>query len=82
MKLRTILAALTAVTLSAASFSALAQTASAPPTPKPAAGALPQPNPNAVQKSFRTQNNSEQQSSAQTSTPMDLGPSGRSRQPN
>ena len=81
MKLRTILAALTAVTLSAASFSAVAQTASTPPTPKPAAGALPQTNPNAVQKSFRTQNPQEQQSSAQT-TPVEVGPVGRSRQPN
>ena len=64
MKLRTILAALTAATLSTASFSAVAQTSSAPPMPKPAAGALPQPNPNAVQKSFRTQNASEQQNRA------------------
>jgi Spy/CpxP family protein refolding chaperone len=83
MKSRTILAALTAVTLSAASFPAMAQTAATPPTPKPAAGALPQNNPNAVQKSFRTQNATEQQqSSAQASTPVDLGPVGRSRQPN
>jgi hypothetical protein len=83
MKLRTILAALTAVTLSAASFSAVAQTSSArPPTPKPAAGALPQTNPNAVQKSFRTQNAQEQQSSAQSTTPVELGPVGRSRSPN
>jgi Spy/CpxP family protein refolding chaperone len=82
MQLRTILAALTAVTLSAAPFSAMAQTSSArPPTPKPAAGALPQTNPNAVQKSFRTQNAAEQQSSAQT-TPLEVGQSGRSRQPN
>jgi Spy/CpxP family protein refolding chaperone len=59
MQLRTILAALTAVTLSTASFSALAQTASSrPPTPKPAAGALPQ------------------------TTPLEVGQSGRSRQPN
>jgi hypothetical protein len=80
MKLGTILAALTAATIGAASFTALAQTAT-PPTPKPAAGALPQPNPNAVQKTFRTQNKSEQQSSAQT-TPMEIGQSGRSRSPN
>jgi hypothetical protein len=80
MKLRTILAALTAATLSAASFSAVAQTASTPPTPKPAAGALPTPNPNAVQKSFRVQNAAEQQSSAQT-TPVEVGPAGRSRSP-
>jgi hypothetical protein len=80
MKLGTILAALTAVTIGTASFAALAQTSS-PPAPKPAAGALPQPNPNAVQKSFRVQNSSERQSSAQTS-PMDLGQSGRSRSPN
>ncbi len=79
MKLGTILAALTAATIGTASFTALAQTT--PPTPKPAAGALPQPNPNAVQKSFRTQNKSEQQSSAQT-TPMEIGQSGRSRSPN
>ena len=83
MKLHTILAALTAVTLGAASFSAVAQTAATPPTPKPAAGALPQTNPNAVQKSFRTQSASEQQqSNTQASTPVDLGPVGRSRQPN
>ena len=81
MKLGTILAALTAATIGTASFTALAQTASTPPTPKPAAGALPQPNPNAVQKSFRTQNSSEQQSSSQT-TPMELGQSGRTRSPN
>jgi hypothetical protein len=81
MKLRTILAALTAATIGAASFTALAQTSATPPTPKPAAGALPQPNPNAVQKSFRTQNKSEQQSSTQT-TPMELGQSGRTRSPN
>lgn len=80
MKLGTILAALTAATIGTASFAAMAQT-STPPAPKPAAGALPQPNPNAVQKSFRVQNSTEQQSSAQTS-PMDLGQSGRSRSPN
>ena len=79
MKLGTILAALTAATIATASVSA--QTASTPPTPKPAAGALPTPNPNAVQKSFRTQNASEQQSSAQA-TPLEIGPAGRSRQPN
>jgi len=79
MKLGTILAALTAATIGTASVSALAQTASAPPTPRPAAGALPTPNPNAVQKSFRQQNPQEQQSSAQTS-PMELGQSGRARQ--
>ncbi|MBX9775182.1 MAG: hypothetical protein K2Y71_12305 [Xanthobacteraceae bacterium] len=81
MKLRTILAALTAVTLSTASYSAMAQTSSTPPTPKPAAGALPQTNPNAVQKSFRTQNAQEQQSSAQAA-PVEVGPVGRSRSPN
>jgi len=81
MKLGTILAALTAVTLSAASFSALAQTASKPPTPKPAAGALPTPNPNAVQKSFRTQNAAEQQqSNAAQATPQGFVPPGSSRQ--
>ena len=82
MKLGTILAALTAATIGTASVSALAQTASTPPTPKPAAGALPTPNPNAVQKSFRTQNSSEQQSTSQATTPMEFGPVGRSRSPN
>jgi len=81
MKLGTILAALTAATIGTASFSALAQTSSTPPTPKPAAGALPQPNPNAVQKTFRPQNPSEQQSSS-TAAPAELGQSGRTRQPN
>ena len=80
MKLGTYLAALTAATIATASFTALAQTT--PPTPKPAAGALPNPNPNAVQKSFRTQNAQEQQSSAQSTTPVEIGQSGRSRQPN
>ena len=81
MKLRTILAALTAATLSTASFSALAQTSSTPPTPKPAAGALPQPNPNAVQKSFRTQ--TVPSSSNRThATPAEIGQAGRSRSPN
>jgi hypothetical protein len=81
MKLGTILAALTAATIGTASFAAMAQT-STPPTPKPAAGALPQPNPNAVQKSFRTQNNIEQQQSRAQTSPMDLGQSGRTRSPN
>jgi hypothetical protein len=81
MKLRTILAALTAATLSTASFSALAQTSSTPPMPKPAAGALPQTNPNAVQKSFRTQNSSEQQQT-NAATPAEIGQAGRSRSPN
>jgi hypothetical protein len=81
MKLGTFLAALTAATIGTASFTALAQSSSTPPAPKPAAGALPQPNPNAVQKSFRTQSSAEQQSSAQTA-PMDLGQSGRTRSPN
>ena len=72
MKLGTILAALTAATIGTASVSALAQTASTPPTP----------NPNAVQKSFRTQNSSEQQSTSQSTTPMEFGPVGRSRSPN
>ncbi len=80
MKLGTILAALTAATISTASFSALAQTT--PPTPKPAAGALPQPNPNAVQKSFRTQNSTEQQQSSASTTPAEVGQSGRTRSPN
>ena len=81
MKLGTILAALTAATIGTASFTALAQTSSTPPTPKPAAGALPQPNPNAVQKSFRTQNSSEQQQSNASSTPAEIGQSGRTRSP-
>jgi hypothetical protein len=81
MKLATTLVTLTAATIASASFTALAQTSSTPPTPKPAAGALPQPNPNAVQKSFRPQNGAEQQSSAQTS-PMELGQAGRNRSPN
>ena len=80
MKLGTVLAALTAATISTASFTALAQT-STPPAPKPAAGALPNPNPDAVQKSFRTQNTNEQQSSTQAQ-PMDVGQSGRTRSPN
>lgn len=78
MKLGTILAALTAATIGTASFMALAQT---PPTPKPAAGALPQPNPNAVQKSFRTQNKSEQQqSNAAQASPQGFVAPGSSRQ--
>jgi hypothetical protein len=81
MRLGTFLAALAGATFAVTSFAALAQTSSTPPTPKPAAGALPQPNPSAVQKSFRTQSKTEQQSSAQTS-PMDLGQSGRTRSPN
>jgi hypothetical protein len=80
MKLGTILAALTAATIGAASFAALAQT-STPPTPKPAAGALPQPNPNAVQKSFRTQTPDEQQASTQTSSAREPIPVGSSRGP-
>ena len=82
MKLRTILAALTAATLSTASFSALAQTSSAPPMPKPAAGALPQPNPNAVQKSFRTQNVPSSSNPTPQATPTEIGQAGRSRSPN
>jgi hypothetical protein len=80
MKLGTILAALTAATIGAASFTALAQTAT-PPTPKPAAGAVPQSNPNAVQKSFRTQNAAEQkQSNAAAAAPRDVIPAGSARQ--
>lgn len=82
MKLGTFLAALTGATIAATSFAAVAQTSSTPPAPKPAAGALPQPNPNAVQKSFRTQNNTEQQQSSAQTSPMDLGQSGRTRSPN
>jgi hypothetical protein len=80
MKLGTILAALTAATIGAASSAALAQT-STPPAPKPAAGALPQPNPNAVQKSFRTQTPDEQQASSQTSSAREPIPVGSSRGP-
>jgi hypothetical protein len=80
MKLGTFLAALTAATISTASFTALAQ--STPPAPKPAAGAVPQPNPNAVQKSFRTQSSAEQQQSNAATTPAEIGQAGRSRQPN
>jgi hypothetical protein len=51
-----------------------------PPAPRPAAGALPNPHANAVHKSFRTQAPDEQQSSA-AAQPVDVGLSGRSRQP-
>jgi hypothetical protein len=78
MKLGTILAALTAATLGTASVT-VAQTSSAPPAPKPAAGALPNPNANAVQKSFRTQNTAEQQQSSAATTPRDVIPAGSSR---
>ena len=78
MKLGTILAALTAATIGTASVT-LAQTSSAPPAPKPAAGALPNPNANAVQKSFRTQNAAEQQQSNAATTPRDVIPAGSSR---
>jgi hypothetical protein len=78
MKLATILTALTVATIGTASVPALAQ--STPPAPKPAAGALPQPNPNAVQKSFRTQNASEQQQSNTAQAPRDVIPAGSSRQ--
>jgi hypothetical protein len=81
MKLGTILAALTAATIGTAAFTALAQTSSTPPAPKPAAGALPTPNPNAVQKSFRSQNPEEQKQSAQTSSARDPIPVGSSRGP-
>jgi len=76
MKLRTTLAALAAASLCTLSFAAQAQPT--PPTPRPAAGALPQTNPNAVQRTFRTQTRDEQQTSA-TSVPMDVGQSGRAR---
>jgi len=59
----------------------VAAQSSNPPMPRPAAGALPDPNPNAVQKTFRPQNPSEQQSSS-TAAPAELGQSGRTRQPN
>ncbi len=78
MKLGTIMAALTAATIGTASVT-LAQTSSAPPAPKPAAGALPNPNANAVQKSFRTQNATEQQQSNAATTPRDVIPAGSSR---
>jgi hypothetical protein len=80
MKLGTILTALTAATIGMASVTAMAQ--SAPPTPKPAAGALPTPNPNAVQKSFRTQNTSEQKQSTAAQAPRDVIPVGSSRSSN
>jgi hypothetical protein len=78
MKLATILAALTAATIGTASVT-LAQTSSTPPAPKPAAGALPNPNANAVQKSFRTQSPAEQQQSNAAQTPRDVIPAGSSR---
>ncbi len=78
MKLSTILAALTAATIGTASVT-LAQTSSAPPAPKPAAGALPNPNANAVQKSFRTQNAAEQKQSSASQAPRDVIPPGSSR---
>ena len=74
MKLRTTLAALTA----ASALSVAAQAQTSPPTPRPAAGALSQPNPNAVQKSFRTQSSQEQQSS-NAAPPIEVGQSGRAR---
>jgi hypothetical protein len=80
MKLGTILAALTAATIGTAAIPALAQ--NTPPTPKPAAGALPNPYANAVQKSFRTQNGTEQQQSKAATTPAEIGQSGRARSPN
>jgi hypothetical protein len=79
MKLATYLAALTAATVATASFTALAQTN--PPTPKPAAGAVSNPNPNAVQKSFRTQTAEEQKQSASNSSGREPIPAGSSRGP-
>ncbi len=72
MKLGTIIGALTAATIGATTFVALAQTSGGPPTPKPAAGALPQPPSTAVAKSHRAQTPEEQKasSSAQTEVPM------------
>jgi hypothetical protein len=75
MKLGTIMTALCVLT----PLSAQAQT-SAPPIPRPAAGAVPQNTATAIQKSFRTQTPAEQQASAQTA-PMDVTPSGHARNP-
>ncbi|MCC6891124.1 MAG: hypothetical protein IT536_21565 [Hyphomicrobiales bacterium] len=81
MMRRTIFTALATAMIGGLAFGAQAQSSNTPPAPKPAAGALPQPNPNAVQRTFRTQTGEEQKSSAQT-TPMDVGQAGRSRSPN
>jgi hypothetical protein len=78
MKPATILAALTIA--AAGSFAAQAQSSSAPPTPRPAAGALSQNTANQVQKSFRTQTPDEQRISRQTA-PMDIGQVGSARNP-
>ena len=73
MKLATILAALTAATIGLTSVAALAQ--SGPPTPKPAAGALPQPPSTAVAKSYRAQTPEEQKASAATQNQVPLSSS-------
>jgi hypothetical protein len=52
--------------------------ADGPPTPRPAAGALPSSNPSAVSGTFRTQTAEEQQHSAQSSA-MDAGQAGHAR---
>jgi hypothetical protein len=78
MKLGATLAALT-LSIGVASFSAAIAQPSSPPTPRPAAGALPQPNPNAVQKTFRSQTKEEQQTTSNNTSPVDLGQSGRTR---
>jgi hypothetical protein len=69
MKSGTMIAALTAATIGA---TALALAQGGPPTPKPAAGALPQAPSTAVAKSHRAQTPEEQKASAaaQTEVPM------------
>jgi hypothetical protein len=67
MKLATLIAAVTAVTLGAVSFAA-AQ-GSKPPVPRPAAGALPQAASQAQNKSHRSQTAEEQKMSS-SATPL------------
>jgi hypothetical protein len=75
MKSATMIAALTAATIGATTFVALAQPAGGPPTPKPAAGALPQPPSTAVAKTFRAQTPEEQKASAAAATQVPLNSS-------
>ena len=63
MKLATTFAVLTAATIGAASTIALAQ-ATTPPTPRPAAGALPQSTVKAENRGHRTQSTEEQKTSS------------------
>jgi hypothetical protein len=74
-----IITALSIATIAAASFAAQAQTKSGPPTPRPAAGALPAPTTPTVQGTFRTQTTDEQRMSAQTT--LEAGAVGRPRCP-